>query len=418
LESKKKLEQMVFLLVCNDPSINFDEAYVDKNLGQCKQYLKDTILVCAKMDPGVIPLFKDVLYDQRSVELRSYEVLSTTKIDRVITWREGDILYASKLRKVFKIEGQLPEKALLFRDKVAMKQKVANSIAIPAFAPVTSITDVLEFIKIHGYPVIVKPKKLLGSVGVMKVQKYEDLSSPGMAWLNIMEGIVETFVEGEMFNVDGVYQKGKILFAWPSGKLGTCLDSVNGNIFGVFQLSENNPLTSRLVNFAEATLNALEADDMCFHLECFYTKQDSIQLCEVGCRFAGAYNPDCWRMSLNLSLTDLSFQVQAGVPINVNTIPSKLTVGYLMITAKLGTLESLPTKPKNCLLFSNCAKLGQVFSPPIALSDVICWGIIKANSEEEWQILAKEDFCEIVGQLKFGSTHEKGRLAHLTALTE
>lgn len=94
------------------------------------------------------------------IELKAAELNEKYRFSRVIYQAEQDVLRAAQIRELLCLPGQSIERALSFRDKVVMKEtlsaqpEVVRNLLIPAFARVTGIKSILDFISQHDYPVV------------------------------------------------------------------------------------------------------------------------------------------------------------------------------------------------------------------------------------------------------------------------
>ncbi|MFI5635610.1 ATP-grasp domain-containing protein [Streptomyces sp. NPDC051664] len=65
----------------------------------------------------------------------------------------------------------------LCRDKLAMKQAFANAgVPVPKFAGFTSYAELEQLAGEFAFPVVIKPRQMAGSLGVIKVDRAEDLA--------------------------------------------------------------------------------------------------------------------------------------------------------------------------------------------------------------------------------------------------
>ncbi|EMN01221.1 ATP-grasp domain-containing protein [Leptospira noguchii] len=87
-----------------------------------------------------------------------------------------------------------------------------QGIKIPNFSLCKSSKDVLDFGEKNSYPLIIKPIDSRGSIGVSKIEHPEEINSKFLLALYSSPSlltIVEQYIEGEHFNVDGYCFDGK-----------------------------------------------------------------------------------------------------------------------------------------------------------------------------------------------------------------
>jgi phosphoglycolate phosphatase-like HAD superfamily hydrolase len=112
------------------------------------------------------------------LERVALELAQSVPVSVVVARAEPDLLRAARLRDRLGLPGQGYHSALAFRDKVVMKRRLAVArIPVPAFAPIDTALDLLEFIERHGLPVVVKPARGSGSLGVSVVRTSGELDA-------------------------------------------------------------------------------------------------------------------------------------------------------------------------------------------------------------------------------------------------
>lgn len=205
--------------------------------------------------------------------------------DRVLTRHELLVAPAAELRARFGIPGMRPEQALGFRDKVAMKTRVAQAgIRVPRHRPADALEPALPW---HGRT-IVKPRGGAGSKGVYlcdsvadarAVIEAEQRSDPGFA----QRYEVEEYLDGPIWHVDGYIFRGEAVAVQAARYLNTCLDMEHGTPLGSVQ--RHNP---DLESWALDCLRALGGGSLSFHLEAIETPEGPVFM-EVAARCGGGY---------------------------------------------------------------------------------------------------------------------------------
>lgn len=201
-------------------------------------------------------------------------------IDVVYTKQEDLILRAAHIRRLLGLkEGMLPDLALLYRDKERMKTRLqSNGFPVPNFNRVHSPVDILSFAETHGFPVIVKPTLGQASAGIrlihdnadlekyLESEFYERLSDRMMDYSGDM--LIEQFVPGKMFHVNGYAKNGKIEIVWPFAYVSTNLDFTKGKAYGNVLIAQSDELFKPLVEATQRVINILGAPEhLIFHAE-------------------------------------------------------------------------------------------------------------------------------------------------------
>ncbi|MER7845164.1 ATP-grasp domain-containing protein [Kitasatospora sp. NPDC096077] len=268
----------------------------------------------------------------------------------VIARGERDVLRAARLRELLGLPGQHWDSALAFRDKVLMKTVLReHGLDVPEFAPVRVAFDLFGFVREHGYPVVVKPALGSGSKGTSVLREEADLTAL------LAEGLpehaeVERFVEGRMYVVDGLVDEGRLAAVFVSHYLNDCLTFHSGGYLGSAQLDRDDPLTDRLVRYAERVLAVLPTPDCTtFHLEVFLTPDDRLVLCEVASRTGGARTTGAIRACTGFDLDRRWFAAQLGERIPPDgrwrgVAPGR-SGGWVLFYPGRGRLTALPKDP-------------------------------------------------------------------------
>lgn len=341
--------------------------------------------------------YVDDYFESGEVEFEAYNLYEKIPYDFIIASSETDILRAAQLRDRFKLKGQNYESALAFRDKVRMKQILADAgIRVPRFSRARSALDVITFIEKKGFPVILKPSFGYGSVKTQILKNSEDLfsiltQSKAFNEFHSAELEVEEYIDGEMYHVDGLVRDGEISIVWPSKCINTCLDMIFEKPTGAYLLAPENPLVLPLCEFAKLILKALPTPENAgFHLELFF-KENNCVFCEIASRIGGPWVNDLWIRGLGIDLKREFIRAQAYLPPshNLTLKHSKKVIGEIIFPPKEGKVISVP---KVCDLsgvvqYDFGIEEGTDLSKPESMLGHIASFIIEADSEDEMKVL-------------------------------
>lgn len=322
---------------------------------------------------------------------------------RVIIFDEGDLIRAASLRNLFRLSGQSLESAIAFKNKVIMKQKVSNSgIEIPSFGQITTTAEVYDFIRRNNFPIVLKPIAGAGSVNTHVIRDmnelYHVILSTDMFNRDKNEPIlVESYVEGDMYHVDGLVYEGEPVIMWPSKYINNCLDFMKGKPLGDYILLPSNPMVERLCNLTKKVLCSLPTPDACgFHLEVFHTPNDKLVFCEIASRIGGAQINLSWIECLGIDLRNEFFRVQAGLA------PTKNFRGIIPIQTHMNLMypslgKKLVRRPKSApfpWLDSHkiIGETGKIIPLPTKSTD--CFASFIFRSETEADLLEKTNIIE------------------------
>lgn len=236
-------------------------------------------------------------------ELDVVRLHERTSLSALIAQSEWDIIRAGMLRDRLGLPGQSHASALAYKDKLVMKQALhAHGVPVTPFREVTSILDVRDHAREHGYPVVVKPRAAGGAMGVTVIEdddRLDELAERGLVPSvdcrpNLM---VETFVEGDQYIVDGLVIDGRTVYAWPSGYIGNPADFAGGDLqLAAVMLDADDPLRERFQAITADVVRALPSPPaFSFHAEYYLTPDDRLVAGEIAARTGGARIDDMCR---------------------------------------------------------------------------------------------------------------------------
>lgn len=243
--------------------------------------------------------------DDQSLEAEVLRLYEKRPFRALVAVDEVDILRASRLRELLGISGQNEASAFAFRNKVRMKELAKQKgVLCPEFTQLYSGHDLREFAEWHGYPLVVKPVDGMGAMETYVLKGEEQLEG----WLDthdVAGKMVETFVEGEMYNIDGLWVEGELRFC-SVGKYGSSrLSYQSGSGTWTRMVAPDELLFQTLRTFVLQVLNALPTPAATsFHCEVFVTPSQEIVLCEIASRSPGGRISECIRQSYGIDLDE------------------------------------------------------------------------------------------------------------------
>ncbi|TXS37359.1 ATP-grasp domain-containing protein [Streptomyces sp. OR43] len=254
----------------------------------------------------------------------------------VLALSEFDLEPAGEIRRHFGIPGRGPEEVAAVRDKVVMKGLVAAAgLRVPDFRETPTAGLVREFAARHGYPFVLKPRAGADSQGVHVVRSEAQLD----ALLNeggLADAQCEEFIDGALYQIDGVMRGGRLLTSrsWRCG--GSCLDFATGTAFSSVA-NDDRDFEQRVTGFAERVCAALDLTDDVFHLEVFRAPRpsgdgDELVFLEIGARAGGGQVRVIWEEVYGVDLVAASARVQLGDDMTIAPMDLDGPVaGYLMM---------------------------------------------------------------------------------------
>lgn len=214
---------------------------------------------------------------------------------------EIDLLQVARVRKILQIPGPEELELIKFRNKIIMKEYLVNhGVNIPKFMP---LEHYLKLENMHlAYKklckdlktdvFIIKPSSQAGSNGFVKIKSFADYENFIKNDYNLsLEYLVEDFMNGNLFHIDGVIRDGTVLDLFVCEYTVPNADMLNGCALGSIPIANN---VDKYVILKKYALNLVEhifrIKNSAFHLEVFYDELlGKINFLEIGHRPPGAW---------------------------------------------------------------------------------------------------------------------------------
>jgi hypothetical protein len=267
--------------------------------------------------PGTRPAFD---------EAKDWLARHPRHFDRIISVSEYELLDAARLREHLGVPGTPVDQVTLARDKVAMKQAVAQAgLRVPRVLPLPHFLERGGRAPWYGRTVL-KPHRGASSEDVLVFDTPRQAAAvitehrTGVTRLDAGRGLedfeVEEFVSGPIRHFDGLVQDGRILILTASEYVGTCLQYAHGLPMGSFQIA--CPQQTRA--WVARALAAVRIEDGTFHLEAIVHEGELVFL-EVGNRVGGADVVATVELATGVHLPSYELRVLLGEPVAA-TLPA------------------------------------------------------------------------------------------------
>jgi len=319
------------------------------------------------------------------VAKRALAIGRETSLIAVFARAEADILRAAELRELLNLPGQKSASARAFRNKVFMKDHLRKAgVLLPHYKALDSGYTAIQFIEKHGYPVVIKPCAESGSSGVHIIRNEADLDGY-LAEPTLGEMEIETFVDEQMYHVDGLILNGELVFIHPFQYLTHCLAYRNNEYNGTYTLSPSNPNYDPLVGATRKVLAALPTPKhMAFHSEFWVTKDRKIIFCEIASRTGGGMISSTIHYSFGLNVDKEWLYAECGLPRTFQELTFRPS-GGVIIPPQKGTLDFLPTgnEPNFIRETQITGKTGQQFHGGVKSGLFLAGYVVAGTSEDE-----------------------------------
>ena len=262
-----------------------------------------TLLTTDKLRDADWP--RDILHEFHTMpgDLTPGQVLNTVtylarncRIDRIVALDEFDVENAALLREHLRLPGMGQTVSRYFRDKLAMRsQAKSKGIPVPEFTGVFHYDDLRAFLRDVPGPWLLKPRMNAAAIGIKPIQYESDLW-PVLDQLGDLQSdyVLERFVAGEVFHVEGVTWGGKLLCSIPCQYGRPPMQTMHqGGVFTTRNLSLTSDDGLGLVAIHQQLLEGFGLPDGVTHSEFIKSAADGrFYFLETAARVGGAYIAD------------------------------------------------------------------------------------------------------------------------------
>jgi hypothetical protein len=231
----------------------------------------------------------------------------------IVALSEFDVELGADLRARLGVAGKQPAEAALVRDKVMMKAAVAAAgLRVPAHFGYTTPEDIRTFAAATGFPLVLKPRRGADSQGIYIMRSAQDLENV-LASADLTDYQCEEFIDGDLYQVDGLVARGVLRTVRSWHCLVSCLEFKEGTPFG--SVANDDPaFEARIVAFTRQVLAALRLTDDVFHLEVFRVRDtNELVFLELGARPGGGQVRFIWEEVYGVDLVEAAVHVQLGI---------------------------------------------------------------------------------------------------------
>lgn len=285
--------------------------------------------------------------------------LDLADFDAVYTTDEGAVVTAAILNEQLNLRWLAPGQAGAFRDKARAKTLLqAKGVATAKFAVVDDLHNLPADVALPFSPAVLKPIAGAATYRTVVITDVSELRSA--AALARTEGwprtyLIESFVEGDEWRIDGFVFDGELLFASVATYRQTCLTAVTSKqpvSMYLFDPENDREKYEQALPMAAEALRTLGLKNGVFHLEAFCSS-DTGQLVfgECAARRGGGLIEEEILRKFGISLSRAAVQCALGIkpdqeadlqPSVVGTAFLPLRPGVLVDHPELAELGALP----------------------------------------------------------------------------
>jgi formate-dependent phosphoribosylglycinamide formyltransferase (GAR transformylase) len=230
--------------------------------------------------------------DEADVTARLERWLRGRWIDRVETNWEVLTLLAADLRKRWSLPGMRRDEVIGFRDKVAMRERVAAAgIRVPKSARVRSAREASEAAERIGFPLIFKPIAGAGSADTWPAASSSELASVLARTPHVAEASVEELISGDEYTYETICVGGVPVYESCTRYYPNVLEARKQEWISPIILTlrdRKSPPISEAIAMGRKAIKALGMGTGFTHMEWFRSESGEIVFGEIACRAPGA----------------------------------------------------------------------------------------------------------------------------------
>jgi biotin carboxylase len=256
----------------------------------------------------------------------------------------------SAIREHLRIPGMGLTTVRYFRDKLAMRSRAQEAgILVPQFVHVLNHDDLREFMARVPAPWLLKPRSQASGIGMKKIQHPDEL----WPWLDKLGDeqshfLLEQFVPGSVFHIDGVVSEREVKFADAHAYGTPPLDvSHAGGVFTTRTLERDSEDAKSLQALNAKLMSALGLMRGVTHGEFLKAQADGkFYFLEIASRVGGAYISDVVEAASGINLWSEWAKLEVGAGKEPYSLPS-VRGDYAGVIVSLAKQEEPDTSAYN-----------------------------------------------------------------------
>jgi biotin carboxylase len=214
-------------------------------------------------------------------------------IDRIVALDEFDLENVAALREHLRLPGMGQTTLRYFRDKLSMRARAKEAgVLVPEFSHVLNYDDLREFMTRVPAPWLLKPRSQASGIGMKKIQAQDEL----WPWLDQLGDqqshyLLEQFIPGRVYHVDGVVSERQVLFAEAHAYGAPPLDvSHQGGVFSTRTMPRDSADVVAFKDLHQKLVTGLGLVRGVTHAEFLKSHFDNrFYFIEIAARVGGAY---------------------------------------------------------------------------------------------------------------------------------
>lgn len=316
-------------------------------------------------------------------------------VDGVFTCDELYVEMAAEVARGLGLPGLTPEAAVLCRDKHAMRRGLADAgVPSPRSIMASTVGQAQQAAALIGFPVVLKPRNLGGSIGVVRADGPRDVerffavaSGAELTGIESLSGVlVEEFLDGPEFSVESVTADGVTTVCGITEKVLGFPPFFEETGHFARPVNEADPSDARLAEVTRRVHDALGVSVGVTHCELRVTA-DGPYVVEIAARPGGDRIPVITRLASGIDLIAAGAAVATGAKPDLRPVTSRVA-GVRMVYPRhdgvVRRLEAGRLRPGLLAEVGWYAQVGQfVALPPRGYLCRVAYLIATGQTQEE-----------------------------------
>ena len=266
------------------------------------------------------------------------------KIDYFLNDSEFYMEYANKIAEKLGLECLSSEQVKWVRDKVAMKDKF-NQIGLKTvdYQIVTSKNDILKFMKKHiGEPIIFKPRDLMNSKNVFKIDSPSDLNQIDLD-LESEKYMVESYCYDQEWSIESLIQDGIVLDSYVTYIPNRTLWAAMANRLNCHMTVSKIPKYFKFIpkEFIQKIVDGMNLKNGAMTIEVFIDNEGNVMPSELGWRLPGCQATKNHSLSYGFDMINALIDISIHKKVNIKYRDEIISVGDLYLPNKSGLIAKI-----------------------------------------------------------------------------
>src|SRR5437667_12858730 len=239
-------------------------------------------------------------------------IAKTTKPDRIVALEEFDVVIAALAREHLCMPGMSSSRAKTFRDKLAMSGKAPEAgITVPDFVSAINTDDISEYLDRVSPPWVMKPRSDVSAIGIKNLEAaeevwrlLEEMNQREILRERASYYLLARFIPGEVFHVDSLVDKGRVVFAGVNKYGRPPLQVAHGGGAYISQtIAHDSAEKKKLLEINRRLIKAMGMETGATHAEFIKSEADGdFYFLEIASRVGGAYIADVLEAASGINL--------------------------------------------------------------------------------------------------------------------